>query len=417
MSKAKFDLALPGLYKDKWREAYRADKDDAPRLSSYQAPGGQPIPFIYKDLDFSGGQAVDTAEYPFFGLWSNEALNHKPQTITVHGFLRGEYYLQQRTAFLDALTAATSDEAPGNFDHPLWGRFKVIVEDYSVKETADENGQCEISLTLKRAGVPLETRAEVLAPADFTKPEAAAQSAVKIFAKINAHVNTLLRGFGSIKGQLLNIIGTVQAAETTLNALTNEITGIANLMAQGIQTPALLAQALVNAVFSITAAVESAQQLIHYFSRNDNSGIIAMQFLSAAKWKLPLEAASVQQEKTKTAIEELYRTVSLCAAAQILMQMEGASYEKMKCYWALYSELENSISLEDPELFQSVTEMRSALAAALSQSALNNELKKNIQRPVPLLYLSHHLGCDDEKLRAMNAIEDSLLVSGEVAYV
>ena len=111
----RFDISLPGLYDEEWRKAYRTEKDGIPRLSSYRAPDGKPIPFIYKNLDFSGGQSVDTAEYPFFGLWSNEALNQKPQTITVRGYLRGEYYPQPRAALLDALTVPTSDDFPGFF--------------------------------------------------------------------------------------------------------------------------------------------------------------------------------------------------------------------------------------------------------------------------------------------------------------
>ncbi|MDR0876579.1 MAG: DNA circularization N-terminal domain-containing protein [Treponema sp.] len=239
-----FDLALPSLYKEKWREAYRADDDDSPRLSSYQPPEGSPIPFIYENLEFSGGQSNDTAEYPFFGLWSNEPLNHKVQSITVYGFLRGEYYLQQRVAFLSALMIPTSDDSPGFFDHPLWGRFKVVVDDYRISEAADENGQCKISLTLKRAGVSLDTRAAVLSPQDFTKPEAVALIAVEQFAAEEANTMTLLQAFGFIKCQLLNILGRIQAAAGVLTTMTNEVTGIANLIAQGVQTPILLLASL-----------------------------------------------------------------------------------------------------------------------------------------------------------------------------
>jgi prophage DNA circulation protein len=421
MSDPRFDISLPGLYKDKWREAYRADKDDGPRLSSYQSPDGDPIPFIYENLDFSGGQAIDTAEYPFFGLWSNEPLNQKPQTITVHGFLRGEYYLQQRAAFLDALMVPSSDDAPGFFDHPLWGRFKVIVDAYTISESADANGQCKISLTLKRAGVSLETRATVLKPIDFTGPEAAALAAIKKFSELEADIQALLQAFGFIKTQLLNITGRIQAAQTVLNTLTNEITGISNLIAQGIQTPKLLAEAAVNAVFSIAASLvsigESVQAVSKYFSGQNNKKNMTVYFLSAASFSLPITTATVRQAETKRAAENFYRTISLCAAAKIMAQMDDVTYQKMAGYWTLYKKLEDSINLENTDIYIKITEMRSALSEALRNTAMSNELKKNIEKPSPLLYIAHHLGCDDEKLRQMNVIEDSLLVSGEVVYV
>jgi prophage DNA circulation protein len=411
---------MPGLYKDKWREAYRSDKDDSPRLSNYQSPDGQPIPFIYKSLDFSGGQSVDTAEYPFFGLWSNESLNQKTQTITVHGFLRGEYYLQQRAALIDALMIPTSDDSPGFFDHPLWGRFKVVVESYNIQEAADENGQCEISLTLKRAGVSLETRAAFLSPADFIKPEDVALIAVEEFAQIEFDSMSLMQAFGEIKGLLLSGIGRINAAQTKLNTLTNEISGISNLISQGVKEPMQLAKSLVNAAFSVVKTVsseETTEKVKKYFFDKDNKKVAVLNFLSASNWTLPIDSVTVRQEETKTATENLHRTVSLCVSAEILMQMEDVTLNEMKGYWALYTRLENCISLENPDVYKAIAEMRAAVSQKLKQTAMNNELRKKIEKPVPLLFLSHYLGCDDEKLRAMNLIEDSLLISGEVSYV
>jgi prophage DNA circulation protein len=422
VSEARFDISLPVPYREKWREAYRSDKDDSPRLSSYQPPDGEPIPFIYKSLDFSGGLLIDTAEYPFFGLWSNETLNQKTQAITVHGYLRGEYYLQQRVDFLDALMIPTSDDSPGFFDHPLWGRFKVVVENYNISESANENGQCEITLTFKRAGVSLEARAGSLIRHDLFKPENAANTAVKLFAKINSATATLHKGFGVIKAQLLSITGTLQLPQDTLNGIVNEIAGVENLIAQGIQSPMLFAQVLVNSAFSIAAGAasvkESAQAVGEYFSgQNNNKRKTVLNFLAAAKWTLPIVTATVKEEETKKAAENLYRTISLCAAAKIMNEMEEARRNQMDGYWALYTRLENSISLEDPDVYKAVAEMRSALSAKLRQSAMNRELKRTVGSPVPLLFLLHHLGCDDNRLRAMNAIEDSFLISGEVSYV
>jgi len=420
----RFDVSLPGLYKENWREAYRADKDDNPRLSSYQPPDGEPVPFIYKSLEFSGGQSVDTAEYPFFGLWSNEALNQKTQTITIHGYLRGENYLKDRAKLLAALMDPTSDDAPGFFDNPLWGRFKVVVESYNVAEAANENGQCELTLSFKRAGVSLEARAAeassaaAVSAANFARPEEVAFAASKEFARTGKDSATLLRAFGAIKAMLAGNLGRIQAAQTVLNGVANEINGISNIIAQGVQDPMRLAQALANAAFSIAGAAATIGDSIKiYFSDRDNKKNTAMQFLSAADWQLPFDTVTAGQAVTKAEAENLYRTVSLCAATEILTRMDDITLDKMNTYWALYTRLENSVNLENPDVFNAVTEMRSTLSQTLRRRAMINELKKNIGRPVPLLFLSHYLGCDSEILRAMNLIEDSLIVSGEVSYV
>lgn len=423
----RFDITLPGLYKEKWREAYRDNNDDSPRLSSYQPPDGEPVPFIYKSFEFSGGQSIDTAEYPFFGLWSNETLNQKPQTITIHGYLRGENYLKERAKLLASLMVPSSDDAPGYFDNPLWGRFKVVVESYNIAEAANENGQCELTLTFKRAGVSLDARAAevssaaAVSMANFSKPEEVALAASKEFAQTEKDSATLLRVFGAIKAMLTSSLGRIQAAQTDLNNVSNEINGISNILTQGIQDPMQLAQAMVNAAFSITGAAvfidDSIGTVKNYFFDRDNKKNVAMQFLSAADWQLPFDTVTPAQAETKAEAENLYRTVSLCAAAEILTQMDDITLDKMNTYWTLYTRLENSVNLENPDIFNAVTEMRSNLSQTLRQRAMLNELKKNIGRPVPLLFLSHYLGCDSEILRTMNLIEDSLIISGEVSYV
>jgi hypothetical protein len=53
---AQFDASLPAPYTENWREAYRADSSESPRMASYQAPGGEVIPFIQKRFRFSGGR-------------------------------------------------------------------------------------------------------------------------------------------------------------------------------------------------------------------------------------------------------------------------------------------------------------------------------------------------------------------------
>ena len=88
---------LPKPASENWREAYGSTTDgraytpsDSQAKTTYQAPNGKPVQFIYESMKLSGGLSVDTAEYPFFGFWSSAALNEKPQGITVSGFVRGD---------------------------------------------------------------------------------------------------------------------------------------------------------------------------------------------------------------------------------------------------------------------------------------------------------------------------------------
>jgi prophage DNA circulation protein len=417
-----FDISLPALYDYDWRKAYIAENGFSPRFSTYQPPGGDPVMFIYKSVRFRGGQAVDTAEYPFDGLWSNETLNKKPQTLDVQGFLRGKYYPEERGALLSALFVSTSDETPGYLDLPLWGRFPVVVVTYSIEESAVEGGQCAVSLTLTRAGIPAGERARVLSPADFTRPEETAAVVVEKFGKLKLDGPTLAQIMGQLTGKLLSVLGRVQGLKNELAGIANMINGITNLIAQGIKSPMELSQALLNAVSSIVAGVMSIEsawnEVSSYFSAgSDNKKSAALMFLSAASFTADSVAANVAQAETKRATENLYRSLSLCAAAEILTGMEELNYREAEAYTALYQNLESSVDLEDSEVYAAVAGMRRALTEALRNSRINTELKKNIARPAPLVYLSHYLGCDSGTLRRMNTIEDSFNVSGEIAYV
>jgi hypothetical protein len=430
MSDIRSPAVLPGPYKENWREAYRHDKDDTPRLSTYQAPEGDPVPFVFDSVRLSGGQSVDTAEYPFFGLWSITPLNEKPQAITVNGFVRGDAYIKNRNALIEALRITTDDDNPGFIDLPLWGRFPVVVVSYDVEEKGKENGQCSVSLTVTRAGVTTEERREFAGGGFefYKKTEAEAEklkdAAVDRFDKAladNTDTAAMAGGFARFTTSLLGIIGRLQGAESALNAMTGKVVGITSLIAQGVRAPRALAQALFSAASGIIAGAmeikNSGADTYNYFGSLDNMGNMLLQFFSAGNYRLDTEAVTVKQVITQEAAENLYRTVALCAAAQILVQLEDPTYQQVKSYWALYEKLEAGVDHADPAVYRAIQDLRIAAARELAARRLDTELTRYINAPSPLLYLAHYLGCDNEKLRKLNRPADSFVMRGDVIYV
>jgi prophage DNA circulation protein len=188
-------------------------------------------------------------------------LNEKPQSLTVSGFLRGIDYINRRNALIEALRVRTDDDNPGFIDLPFWGRFPVVVQSYDIDEKTQEQGQCGVSITFTRAGAPVNERLASLSDIKSQIENAAAglqSAAVGGFArKLNNLIDeqTLTAGFGKIKTVLASVAGNIQAAQTTLNAVTAEINGITNLIAQGIRAPGEFAGALFNAAASIAAGL------------------------------------------------------------------------------------------------------------------------------------------------------------------
>ncbi|MDR0387276.1 MAG: DNA circularization N-terminal domain-containing protein [Treponema sp.] len=459
-----FDVKLPSPYNEKWRESYRADASESPRMASYQAPGGEAIPFIQKSFRFSGGHSKDTAEYPFGGLWSNEYLNEKPQSLNVEGYLRGPDYIAQRNKLIEALRVPTDDDNPGYIDLPFWGRFPVVIGDnYEVSESVDEQGQCAVSIPFTRAGVSIAERMDAL-PAEEAQLESAADNleaaAIDDFAsslpddKLDAV--TLKAGLGQIKNALLSVIGRVQAAQTALNAMTAEVLGIISLVNQAVLLPRQKAKAVFNAAAAIVGGLMEIKNSAALYGRSGKSGASSgggssgsdsgdsggdtsraggsasaapslppsdnernalIMFLSASDYTLPVDAATVRAEATRKAVENLYRTMAFLAAARIIANSDSLTRQRAAGYWRLLERLEGSINLENPAVYAALRDLRIALSRRLSRQGLSAELIRRFSTATPLLYLAYYLGCDEDAIRRLNSIADSFTVEGGVIYV
>jgi hypothetical protein len=476
-NKRRFDAALPVPYSDKWREAERPGNGGAPRVAGYQAPGADAVAFVLDGFSFRGGQSADTAEYPFGGLWSNERLNEKPQTLHVNGYIRdrpggwdGEAvkgtYIETRNALVEALRVPTNDGNPGYIDLPFWGRFPVVVDGYDVSEKTNEKGQCEVLIDFTRAGVSPESRAATQADAGAVA-ESGVEEAVKETEKAviadfqaklagNADANTLMAGFGKIKAALADALGRVRAAQTALNAITAEINGITDLIAQGIRAPGELARAALNAMMSVVAGLMEIKNAAAGYGSggrdddgesyggagqeggetsgnavqtaelsagssypapvNNNEKNVLLHFLSAGDYTIDIPAVTVAQQNTKAAMENLYRAGALCAASQIVARSD-ASYQKTAGCWNLITKLEENVDKNNPAVFTAIENLRVSVSRVLSAKELSAEQKAAFDAPLPLLYIAHHLGCDEAKLRKLNGIADSFIVKGGVVYV
>jgi hypothetical protein len=506
----RFDASLPTPYAENWRKAYRSGSADSPRTASYQAPGGEAIPFIQKGFRFSGGQAQDTAEYPFGGLWSNEYLNEKPQTLNVEGYVRGPAYIVQRNRLIEALRVPTGDDNPGYIDLPFWGRFPVVVGDnYEISESVREQGQCEVSIPFRRAGVSISDRAEALLSTGAQLENAAA----KIQAAATDDFESRLTGgkgsspgsnnpdtgeegdgsdsgdggsdpgggpdsgeggdssggsdpgdggdtgnspgqgnegggdvmldnaafasaFSQIKSTLLNIIGRIQGAKTTLNTMTGKALGLTSLINQGVRSPRELAQALFNAGTSIAGGIMEIKNSAEMYGKiagtlldgvsasgkpalpsPDNEKNTLLSFLLSDTYTLSGDTVTAKQTATKAAVENLYKTMAFSVSIQIITQYDFLTHRKATAYWQLFKKLEESINRENPVVYAALQDARTVLSQTLSGKALSREMTRTIPAPAPLLYAAHYLGCDEDKIRELNTISDSFAVEGSLVYV
>lgn len=473
MSETKFDAALPVPFDYNWKAAERPDPENLrsnPRFTSYQAPeSSDEHIFMQESFSFKGGQSVDTAEYPFGGLWSNDRLNEKPQVLHIQGFIHQTHstdnvgYIKKRNAFVEALRIPTDDDAPGFLSLPFWGRFPVVVADYEIGEKFDEKGRCSVSLDLKRAGVSPDQRAakftSISAAAAKASAKTALQAAVKKdfvakMSKITLDAAFLRSALGKVKTAILSIVGRIQGAMTLLNTITNEINSISRLVADALLLPGKAADTLINCWNSIVAGIaeikNAGEALVDLFDGGNSSGSsdggsgdgsgggaasasasggssypapehnnrknVLLMLFAASDYTLDTPAATVAQDAIKQAAENLYRACCYCAACELLSEVD-VTYQSAAGFWTLLQQLAGSIDVEDPEVYAAVENMLIATSRELAEKELSAELTRKFDNPSTLLYMAQYLGCDEAILRKLNSISDSFIIQGDVVYV
>jgi len=270
-----------------------------------------------------------------------------------------------------------------------------------------------------RAGITLEVRSESLVNTTIPTSLAAEKvqaAAIDDFAnKMNGDISltALFAASGQIKVAMLSMLGRMQAPANMLNQIANEIYGIASIAADIINAPRTMALATTTAVNTIAAGFAEINNAV----KNSNRKSVLLMFLNASSWNVDTIPKTVNEQYQKEATENLYRAAALSASAQVLSSFEELNYSDAHGYWRLYEKLEHSIDQNDPALFNAMQDMKSALSHELIQKELSAEKQRYLSSPLPLLAASHFLGCDNDKVRSLNQVEDSFLVSGTVTYV
>lgn len=300
-----------------------------------------------------------------------------------------------------------------------------MVGGYGVPEKADGKGQCEVSIDFTRAGVSAEARAAAPDRAADETPEArfleAEKAVVADFAeKLEGNTDTLMAGFGKIAGFLAGALGRVRAAQAQMDTMAAGINGITSLIAQGIRAPGELAASVFNAAMSVAAGLlgiknaagsygaasgsadgtSSADAALYPEPAYNGEENALLCFLPAAGYAADLPAA----------------TAALCAAC-LVMARTDAPCRKALGYWKLLEKLEGSVDRNSPAVYAALENLRAGVPRELRSKELAAELRREFGVPLPLLYITHRLGCGGAKLRELNEVDDSFAVKGAVAYV
>uniref|UniRef100_UPI003F4C9D4A methyl-accepting chemotaxis protein n=1 Tax=Brachyspira catarrhinii TaxID=2528966 RepID=UPI003F4C9D4A len=409
-----------------WREAYEIQS-----LVKYEAPNIEAVYFLYDNINISGGQSLDNSSYPNFGYWSNTSINESVNKIRVSGFLRDEEYLNKKIDLINAFKIKTDDENPAFIFLPLYPRLKVTLENWSIDEKANENGQCKIELNFNLCADRKNDENYNFLNIEDAKNNVQEIANKNLEKKLenNFNYDTFLSGINNVSSKLSNVIGMIQGKADYINDMARAINTISSTIAQGIRTPSVFADALQNVVSSIVNGIidikqsvnetaESSKSLINSIlpieNAKNNEKKVLLQFLNFYNYDTTKDTISFNEMNTAKESDNFIKIIAVTAVASIIIQIDD-SKEKIKNYLELYDKLNDSINKDDHELNNALIDLKISVIEELKIKELKKLRKIKFNKNMTLLNAEHFL--NSYNLRDFNFIEDSFVLPKEIFYV
>lgn len=409
-----------------WREAYEIQS-----LVKYEAPNIEAVYSLYDNINISGGQSLDNSSYPNFGYWSNTSINESVNKIRVSGFLRDEEYLNKKIDLINAFKIKTDDENPAFIFLPLYPRLKVTLENWSIDEKANENGQCKIELNFNLCADRKNDENYNFLNIEDAKNNVQEIANKNLEKKLenNFNYDTFLSGINNVSSKLSNVIGMIQGKADYINDMARAINTISSTIAQGIRTPSVFADALQNVVSSIVNGIidikqsvnetaESSKSLINSIlpieNAKNNEKKVLLQFLNFYNYDTTKDTISFNEMNTAKESDNFIKIIAVTAVASIIIQIDD-SKEKIKNYLELYDKLNDSINKDDYELNNALIDLKISVIEELKIKELKKLRKIKFNKNMTLLNAEHFL--NSYNLRDFNFIEDSFVLPKEIFYV
>ncbi|EYU13604.1 DNA circularization protein [Photorhabdus aegyptia] len=162
--------------------------------------------YIIDDATLTGGRRVVRHEYPLRDDGETEDMGLTTREYAFTAVVFGDNYFSQRDALITALEAPE----PGEIDHPYWGKQRIQIETYTVRESCYTGGVAMFSVTFVPA-------ADKTAPVEAHKPELNSDSLTsRVLSDVTAAWDT-------VTGAIAKVTDTLNTVEATVNTIVNGI--------------------------------------------------------------------------------------------------------------------------------------------------------------------------------------------------
>ncbi len=346
-------------------------------------------------------------EYPRSDLVEIEDLGQGARRFSIEAFVLGADYMVLRNALQDALDAP----GPGMLSHPYRGQLQVVVDGYSVEESARMGGCAEFRIAFIRYDVivsPRESADTVAAVKEAAElADAGARNQVAVdeqLARESNHAEALTfveKAMQPVANAVRTAIDTADRTQLQLiTGLLDPVAGARSQLAALIGVPSELASRLQDVIHLVGGAAD-LRSLVD----------------SAQEQRLDASDAEV-------ALAQLLQTSLVVQACRLSADTEYASYDEALAEANKATESIDQVSLfADDDTFDALQALRAAVSTDLRTRALDLARITHYTpgETLPAIVIAHRLyGAAlaierSEEIVARNAIAHPGFVAGGVA--
>lgn len=358
-----------------WRESFRQ--------ASFKG-----VIFYIDSADSEFGRRTVTHEYPQRDKPYTEDMGKKARVDRVTAYLVGADYQITR----DQLIRACEEPGAGVFVHPYQGSKRVVCTGLAVRESRQNGGYCEISLSFVEDG-------ELTFPTAITnliKAAAGTSAAVQVSA-----IDQFVQAFEDVsqypqflRDELTTVVNTVLAPlERVLNATSTFATGV-NLLKSKTQqlllTPELFADQLVSNIRNVVGSTTASSASSIYREMSTIGATIP-----AVRETTRTRTA---QARNQQAIIDLVETVAVALNIEVSTGLNYDSYDAAIVQREiLLDDIDRKQETADDEVFTALRALRVQLVKAIPAPGLPELKTYQLALGQPALVLAYNLYGDANK--------------------
>jgi len=373
--------------------------------------------FLTDSHDGKGGKRLQVHEYPGSDVPRVEEFGKKAWDWSLSAYFIGADYDLQRNELL----ALLAEPGAAWLMHPWLGLLWVRSHNWSITETNEKGGYCEIKIEFVPGGENRQPERDKGDIAQAACRESAA-AAVENFSLEPMSANALQSYVSAVHQRLESLRKVISLATMPLAWATsamNVIQGVKTDLADIAAKPAAYANAVLGIAHALGLSGGDGQNRTADLKPGSRAGIVGRLGKTAgtSRRAVTLSGASASDTALLANLRAEYaleQQLLASAALSVAVADYPSESDRDQALAAIDKAVTGVLQTAPDEVFQPLATARAAVIEALLARDLRPTARRNIVHPLPAVLIAHGLGVSEEEFLERNAVRHPLFVNGEV---